>query len=168
MSIEPRRCRQRGVTLIELIMFIVIVSTAVVGVLSVLNITSRHSADPMINKQMLAIAESLMDEVQLKDFDAAASGRSGAACYAGTFDQAHRTSFDCVANYNGFPWGATGIHDAGGNAIPSLADFTANVTVVPAAAAVSGAPAAAILVITVTVTRGTDSLTLTGYRFNYG
>lgn len=168
MFIESRRCRQRGVTLIELIMFIVIVSAAVVGVLSVLNITARHSADPMINKQMLAIAESLMDEIQLKDFDATVSGRSGTACYADAFDQAHRASFDCVANYHGFPWGASGIHDAGGNAIPSLSTFTASVTVAAATADISDAPAAAIRVITVTVTRGADSLTLTGYRFNYG
>mgnify|MGYP003387114915 CR=1 FL=1 len=55
--------RQRGVTLIELIVFIVIVSVGLAGILSVLNLTTRHSADPMIRKQMLAIAEGMMDEV---------------------------------------------------------------------------------------------------------
>jgi MSHA pilin protein MshD len=60
--------RQRGLTLIELIMFIVIVSVALVGVLTVFNVTTRSSADPMIRKQMLAIAESLLEEVMLQPF----------------------------------------------------------------------------------------------------
>ena len=60
MSIDRR---QRGVTLIELIVFIVIVSVGLVGILSVLNLTTRSSADPLIRKQMLAIAEGLLDEV---------------------------------------------------------------------------------------------------------
>ena len=60
--------RQRGITLIELIVFIVIVSVALVGVLSVLNVTARSGADPMIRKQMLAIAEALLEEVQSKPY----------------------------------------------------------------------------------------------------
>ena len=67
MSIEMPN-RQHGITLIELIMFIVIVSAALAGVLTVLNVTVRSSADPMIRKQMLAIAEALLEEVQLQPF----------------------------------------------------------------------------------------------------
>jgi MSHA pilin protein MshD len=47
---------QAGLSLIELVMFIVIVGVAVAGVLSVMNVTTRHSADPMIRKQAQAIA----------------------------------------------------------------------------------------------------------------
>ncbi|MBI5626895.1 MAG: prepilin-type N-terminal cleavage/methylation domain-containing protein [Nitrosomonadales bacterium] len=60
--------RQRGVSLIELIMFIVIVSVAVAGILLVMNVTTRGSADPLIHKQALAIAESLLEEVELMPF----------------------------------------------------------------------------------------------------
>jgi MSHA pilin protein MshD len=66
MSTEPRRAR--GVTLVELIVFIVIVSTAVAGVLMTLDLSNRSSADPMIQKQALAIAEALLEEVQLQPF----------------------------------------------------------------------------------------------------
>lgn len=59
------RVRQRGVTLIELIMFIVIVSVAIAGILTVLNLTVRHSADPIVQKQAQALAEGLLEEVQL-------------------------------------------------------------------------------------------------------
>lgn len=64
-------CRaQRGVSLVELIVFISIVSVALAGVLSVLNTTAMHSAEPMVQKQMLAIAEGLLDEVEMMPFSA--------------------------------------------------------------------------------------------------
>ena len=57
-----------GFTIVELVIFIVVVSVAVIGVLSVMNLTTRHSADPQIRKQALSIAEALMEEVSLAKF----------------------------------------------------------------------------------------------------
>ena len=59
---------QRGATLIEAILFIVIVGVAVGTVLAVFVGTSRQSGEPMIRKQALAIAESLLEEVRLMPF----------------------------------------------------------------------------------------------------
>ena len=59
---------RRGFTIIELIVFIVIVAVALVGVLSVLNLTSQHNADPIITKQMQAIAETYLEEVSSMPF----------------------------------------------------------------------------------------------------
>jgi MSHA pilin protein MshD len=59
---------QRGISLIELIMFIVIVSVALAGILLVMNVTTKSSADPLIHKQAIAIAESLLEEVELMPF----------------------------------------------------------------------------------------------------
>ena len=60
MSIpRTRNADQRkslGLSLVELIVFIVIVSAAVAGVLGALGIATRSSADPMMHKQALAIA----------------------------------------------------------------------------------------------------------------
>jgi len=67
MCITERR-RARGVTLLELIVFIIVVSIAVVGVLTALNVSNSASTDPMIQKQALAIAEALLEEVQLQPF----------------------------------------------------------------------------------------------------
>jgi MSHA pilin protein MshD len=68
MSRTTERRLERGVTLVELIVFIVIVSTAVAGVLMTLDLSNRSSTDPMIQKQALAIAEALLEEVQLQPF----------------------------------------------------------------------------------------------------
>jgi MSHA pilin protein MshD len=82
-----RQARQHGVTLIELILFIVIVSVAVVGVLQALQLTTGASADPLRRKQALMIAEGLLEEVQLAKFtfcdpasDNADSAAGSAAC----------------------------------------------------------------------------------------
>ncbi|HYD78410.1 MAG TPA: type II secretion system protein [Paucimonas sp.] len=71
MSISRRLrigLRQDGLSLIELVMFIVIVGIGVAGILLVMDITTRSSADPMIRKQSLAIAESLLEEIELMPF----------------------------------------------------------------------------------------------------
>ena len=49
-------------------MFIVIVGVAIAGILSVFNVNAQHSWDPAERKQMLAIAESLLEEVELMPF----------------------------------------------------------------------------------------------------
>ncbi|MBN2644957.1 MAG: prepilin-type N-terminal cleavage/methylation domain-containing protein [Desulfuromonadaceae bacterium] len=59
---------QRGVTLVELIVSIVIISIALAGVLTVMNYTTGHSADPMIQHQAVAIAEAYLEEIELQAY----------------------------------------------------------------------------------------------------
>jgi MSHA pilin protein MshD len=68
---QARRHRPRaehGISLVELIVFIVIVGIAVAGVVGALSMATRASTDPMIQKQALAIAEAIMEEIQLMPF----------------------------------------------------------------------------------------------------
>lgn len=60
--------RQRGLTLIELVLFMVIVGAAAAGIIGVLNIGGSHSADPVRRKQALMIAEAFMEEVLMARF----------------------------------------------------------------------------------------------------
>src|SRR3569832_2387343 len=74
------RRRQAGISLIELVMFIMIVSIALAGVLSVMNntkqtgvlsvinITTKNSADPKKHKQTKSVAESLLEEIEAQAF----------------------------------------------------------------------------------------------------
>jgi MSHA pilin protein MshD len=68
MSTIRRAGRQRGLTIIELVLFIVITGVAAVGVLRILNIGGQASADPARRKQAMLIAEAYMEEVQLARF----------------------------------------------------------------------------------------------------
>ena len=59
---------QVGLTLIELVLFIVIIGIGLAGILSVFNVAVRGSVDPMVRKQAIAIAESLLLEVEQQAF----------------------------------------------------------------------------------------------------
>ena len=122
---RPCSMQQRGASLIELIVFIIIISTALAGVLSVLNLSVRHSADPMVQKQMLAIAESLMDEVQLRPFtfcdpasNEAKTASGIAACNGNTPSVGppgggtNRSLYNHVSNYSGVALGTAGDPDS--------------------------------------------------------
>jgi len=181
---------EHGVSLVELIVFIVIVSIGVAGVVGALSMATRASADPMIQKQALAIAEALLEEVQLQPFTYcdpddpnAASALSAAGCtggaggandenrlplgpQAGETRTSATTPYDNVSDYNGFSM--TGITDFTGAAIPGLGGYTATVSV--ANQALAPIPASDSLLITVTVTGPPGSNTtvvLHGYRVRY-
>ncbi len=152
---------ERGASLIELIMFIVIVSVAMAGILLVMNQTTRGSADPLVRKQALAAAYSLLEEVQLQDY-LPASGAVGTPV-----TQANRaTVYHLVSDYNNFNQ-AAGIHSLTGVApITGLENYTAGVTVI--AAALGDIPAASAVQIDVTVTAPNgEAITATGYRAAY-
>lgn len=66
MSTCNQRSRsQSGFTLIELVIFIAVISVAVVGLLGVISRTTSSSADPQLRKQALVLAEAMLEEVQL-------------------------------------------------------------------------------------------------------
>src|SRR5213595_3513007 len=92
MCTEPRR-RQRGVTLIELVLFIVIISVALLGILQVMNLTTRGSADPLRRKQALMLAEGLLEEVQLAKFTYCDPSSDDADSASGTADCAIPEAF---------------------------------------------------------------------------
>jgi MSHA pilin protein MshD len=151
MSISARR-RARGMTLMELVLAIVILGVGLAGVLVAFNQAVFASADPMVRKQMLAIAEEMMEEISLKPF-APQPTAPAAGCA--------RSSHHDVADYNGYT--SAGICDIDGTAIPSLATYSVTVAVT-AQAMPNGIAAANALRIVVTVTHGGETLTLTGYR----
>ena len=60
MCVRPRkRSSHGGFSLIELIVAILLISIGVLGVLSAMSTLVKGSADPMVRKQAIAVAESL-------------------------------------------------------------------------------------------------------------
>jgi MSHA pilin protein MshD len=185
---KSRLSRQCGLSLIELVVFIVIVSVSIVGIFLVLNKATRTSADPVARKQALAIAESLLEEIELMPFtfcdpnDANATTATGAFVGAGgcaTTVEAigpgggetrysATTPFDNVDDYHGFTMnsGNGGIKDITNTVLPALNSYSASVSVVQSA--LGSIAATESLQITVTVTGpGNTTITLDGYRTRY-
>jgi MSHA pilin protein MshD len=181
--------KQRGSSLIELIMFIIIVSVALAGIMRVMNVTTKGSADPLIHKQALAIAESMLEEVELMPFtfcdpdDPTASTATGPSVGAGACTvqvenigpeaayvnqpsaetrYSTATPFDNVNDYNGFPMASGALLDINGNAVgPSGYSVLVNVANngMPAAGASPAIANTEALLITVTVT-GPDGVSV--------
>jgi MSHA pilin protein MshD len=150
---------QSGFTLIELIIFIVVVAAGLAGILSVMNTVVKSSADPMVRKQTLAIAESLLEEILLKEYDDPTTG----ACTAGTSGQ--RNLWDDVCDYAGYVT-TTGIvnPDAAASPVAGLGSYNISPAVQVTSTTISGV---ALLQVTVSVTGTQGTISLTGYRGNY-
>ncbi|MFB0936561.1 MAG: prepilin-type N-terminal cleavage/methylation domain-containing protein [Propionivibrio sp.] len=180
---KKTRQRQSGLTLVELIVFIVIVSVGVAGILVTYDTVVRHSADPMARKQALAIAESLLLEIEQQPFtwcdpqdenvttaaSAAGCATSSQAALAPTPGESRGsnvTPFDNVVDYAGYTAPAT---DILGNASAALSGYNATVVITRAggAAPFAGFPPDAVLRIAVTVIGGGETVTLVGYRTRY-
>jgi MSHA pilin protein MshD len=181
--VRMRSRSQAGISLVELIMFIIIVSIGVAGILTVFNLTSQKSADPQVRKQMLAVAEALLEEVEFKPFTYcdpddpnAATATDATACTGGAggpndesklplgpeASDTSRALFDNVSDYNGFNLPtATDINNSN-----PVNGYSATVSVTQQQLEAS-IPLDASLRITVTVTHGSDSLSLSGYRLRY-
>jgi MSHA pilin protein MshD len=159
MSIDHRTLMQRGISLIELIIFIVIISVALTGILLVMNQVTKHSADPLVHKQAIAAAESLLEEVELQDF-ISQSGVTNAVTQANRAAEYH-----IVSDYNGFA--TTGIYPVSGVApIAGLANYNANVAVTNEALNGIAAGSAVRIAVTVTTPQG-EAITIDGYRTAY-
>lgn len=180
MPASHRRLREHGLTLIELLLFVVVVGIALSAMLRVFTTATLASADPMIRRQQLAIAESLLREVELMPFtwcdptDAnveTATSASGCATLAeSSGPEAGQTRygptnyFNNVNDYAGFSM--TGIRDAANAAVAGLSGYSASVAV--AAAALDTVASTDALRITVTVTAPDNStLSLQGWRTRY-
>lgn len=181
---SPER-RHGGFTLIETVFFIVIVGVAMAGLVSVLASAMRGGADTVSQKQALAIAEAIVEEIALKPFtwcdpdDAHAATATSATidisdplqCYStpevdGPEAGETRATFDNVNDYFGLTVPITPVTDQNNVASFPAGFSLTNVTVT--AEALGAVPAAASLRITVTVTGpGTTSVTLDTYRTRY-
>lgn len=177
-----------GLSLIEVVVFLVVMAIGLVVMLQLFSQLNRGSVDPLIRKQALSIAAALLEEVQLQPFtfcdpgDAnvyTATGSPGGGC---TVDEVLGVEggetryadprFDNVSDYHGFAMAQGAIRTIDDpTPIPLLADYSVSVTMAAIAPNEVGAgvgPTEALR-ITVVATHGptNTSVSLQGYRLRY-
>jgi MSHA pilin protein MshD len=174
--------RAAGMSLIEVVIFIVVLAAGLAATLVLYNRVTSASVDPMVRKQVLAIASSLLEEIELRGFtfcdpdDANVfTAASTADCTTvegiGTEGGETRYSdprFDNVSDYDGFSMAGANLKSADGTVISGLTDYSVSVSVANAGSSFSIANTEALLV-TVTaqhVPTGT-TVSLQGYRLRY-
>lgn len=175
--------RQRGLSLVEVVVFIVVLGIGLAGMAVIYNQLTLASVDPLVRKQAVAIANSLMEEIQLRSFTycdpddaavltaaspAACATQEGIGAEGGETRYGPAVIFDNVSDYNDFPPMAGSIQDINGTTIAGLAGYTASVAIAPAGGDFPAVPADEALRITVTVTHPANvSVVLRGYRLRY-
>jgi MSHA pilin protein MshD len=65
----PGLDRQHGVTLVELVISVVILSIAMVAVLNSFSFSMKHSADPLWRNKTLKLVQLYFDEILSKNYD---------------------------------------------------------------------------------------------------
>ncbi len=164
---SPVSSATSGFTLIEMVVTILVLSVALLGVLSVMSFSTARSADPMLDTQGRAVAEAYLEEILLRayaDPDGSEAGES-------------RATFDDVDDYDGLA--ANGCSSTSA-ACPALGDCPCDqlglpldgldgyrVAISTSASSLNGAPA---LLVDVTVTHVRDAslrVALSGYRTQY-
>ncbi|SMF34648.1 MSHA pilin protein MshD [Alteromonadaceae bacterium Bs31] len=148
----------KGVTLIEAIVFLVVIGVALTALLSVFNEKVVKSVDPVVKARALEIAQAQLDEILSRKFDQnsptggvpACGISAGVACLGIVADSA----FDDVGDYNGYT----------DNSDPQ---YLIAVSVINAGGEM-GLPAAQARRVTVTVSMsGGDQLRLSAFRANF-
>jgi MSHA pilin protein MshD len=145
---------QRGVTLIEVVVAIVIVGIAATAILGGMGMITQRGAEAMTRQQAVAIAEAYLEEIMLQP-----------VAPPGGTPQTTRATWNYEDQYNNLS--NQGAFDQTGTAIPNLGSYNVSVAVTQTTA-LTGISAANAREIDVTVTDPNGvTVVLTGYRANY-
>lgn len=184
---EPAYTRQRGFSLIEVIVFMTIVAVAAGGILSVFAKANKGSSEMLARRQAMTIAEAVLNEVVAAPFtwcDPAdtkfLTATSTASCNSmpevlpGAPEAGETrlgaSKFDNVNDFNAFAMGP-GITDRAGTVVTGTGSYSVRVSTAAVAAAASwnGMTSNDMAVVTVSVTSPLlgDAVALQGLRARY-
>ncbi len=146
--------RQRGMTLVELVMAIVIIGIAAAALYSAMASLAGRSADPMLRQQSVLLAEAYLEEILAQAY----ADLGAAACN-------QRLCFDDVLDYHNLDDQPP--QDARGGVLNQLAGYRVRVSVSTGSLG-AGAASVAARYVEVRVSDPTGAeLRLGGYRGDY-
>lgn len=154
------KLRQRGMTLVELIISIVIIGIAAAALFSAMAAIGGRSADPLLRQQSLSIAEAYLEEILLRPY---LDPTSLAACQP---IPANRGLFNDVCDYRELD--DAGARTASGATMGPLAGYRVRVSVNPRELDGGGATVNALYVEVQVTDPAGQSLLLSGFRACYG
>jgi len=171
------KTRQRGFTLVETLIVIVLLGAMIAGMTALFVNNVQNSHRPFLRQRALAVANAFLDEITRKAWNEATPLGGGCvntgsgACAGGPAavaigsDGETRALFDDIDDYHGLNQSPP--QDASGTDMPGYGGFSVSVSVTQPAAAWNGVPAADVRRITVNVTTSNgETVTVSAYRVN--
>ena len=152
---------QSGMSLIETIVSIVILSVSMAAITSVLSNSVLNSVNPMIREKAIAVADAYLETVRTQHFVDPDGGDTG-TCEEG--DDSNRANYDDVNDYDCVE-DNDGARDQLGNLIAGLEGY--NVEIDTQNININGAPASQISVNVTYDGISNFSVLLNGYRVDY-
>ena len=167
-----------GFTFIELVIFMLVSSIALVGVLMLYQVSAAKTGDLVVNKQSQEAALALLEEIESMPFTycdlsdpLVGTATSSAGCSipqgltpaTGKSRGSLTNPFNNVGDYGGY--NQTGITDINGTPVPGLSGYRSSVVL--SQAAIGSIPAQDVIKIDVTITGPSGQITLTGYKFRH-
>jgi len=173
---------QRGFTLIELVIAIVVLAIGATALLVLINQTTANSINPVIHQQAHAIAQSYLEEVLLNPFcdpdlstdcPTFCSVSACGACSENTGGLESRLTFDDICDYAAINDTGGAVDQTGNPVTPAiLGAYNINVNVVDTGFLLNGLDADLGQVVRVDVTVTNDdianlNLTMSVYKTNF-
>lgn len=125
----------KGFSLVETVIAIVIISVAITGILIVFYNNAVKGTKPVLEIKAIELGQALMDEILFKRFDEDTPVEGGSiplgVVNIGTEGETLRQQFDDVDDYNGYVDGTGGepLKDSQGVALTGFTGFSRSVTV---------------------------------------
>jgi MSHA pilin protein MshD len=159
MPTSDRRFQQAGATLIELVVFIVVISIALVALLSVYQQSVTRSVDPIVRVRLLELAQSQLDVVLAQRYDQASPAGGVPAC-GSQMPPGHPSAPSCT--------GSGGVSSFDGQTDTPYPGYSRSVSVVFAGSELGLADNEAAKRITVIASAPNgEAVTLAAYRANF-
>ncbi len=152
--------RQAGVSLIELIVFIIIISVALVTLLKVFSQGVSHSVDPIVQVRALECAQSKLEEILARKFDENSPTGGVPACGSAELNASNCAGIVSDSDYDD-------VGDYNGQVDTANADCTITVTVSEAGNALSLPNNEARLIRVDVTSPGGGNTTLSAYKVNF-
>lgn len=166
MILQRSRNNSRGITLIELVITIVIISLALVASLSSFSVITGRSSNVLVQSRALDLAQLYMDEILSKNFDEA-TGSGGTPTYTGscriTDDGESRDNYDDVDDFNGLNESPATVNN---NLAALYANYTVDVDVSCDGSVGANANGSKLVQITITDPIGNNSV-VSAYKGNF-
>lgn len=174
-----QRRSNRGFTLIEIIIVIVLIGAMMAGMSTVFISNINKSHHPYLRQRVLAVATAFLDEIQHKRWnentplgggcvDTLATTCTGGPAVAtiGPDGIETRSEYDDIDDYSGII-NQSPPQDSSGADMPGYAGFSVTVTVVQPSADWEGVEQEDVRLITITVTSSAgETISLSTYRVN--